>query len=498
MESKLMGSPVPVSELWHAVPRLHGCPVLVIGDIMLDRFVYGAMERISPEAPVPILRHGSDRHMLGGAGNVAANLNSLGGVPLLVGLIGDDAEGETIRHLCREAGIDGGGLVTVTGRPTSLKTRFVVQGQQVLRYDREEVGDPDPSVEASLMAAFDRALGAARVVVLSDYGKGALAGTLAEDLIRRARRQGCAVVVDPKGADYSRYRGASLVTPNLKELAEAAATNAGDDATVVQAARGLVERHDLGAMLVTRSAAGMSLVEKRRSVHIPARAREVFDVSGAGDTVVSVVALALADGLDLESAARIANAAAGVVVGKRGTAQVSPAELILALRTEQQPGAGSIVDRATACGLAESWREQGLRIGFTNGCFDILHAGHVTLVTQAKAACDRLIVAVNSDASVRRLKGQGRPINTEAERAAVLAALSAVDLVVMFDEDTPLALIEAIQPDSLIKGADYTVDQVVGAEFVLARGGRVELIELMPGRSTTRLVDAIRNRPGDD
>jgi D-beta-D-heptose 7-phosphate kinase/D-beta-D-heptose 1-phosphate adenosyltransferase len=481
-------------ELWHLVPRLHGRRVLVAGDIMLDRFVYGGMERISPEAPVPILRHGSERQMLGGAGNVAANLRSLGGIPVLVGLIGNDVEGGAVRRLCEEAGIDASGLVVSDDRPTAVKTRFVVQGQQVLRYDREIAGEPDDAAADRLSGAFARALEAADAVVISDYGKGAVAGRLAPEFIRLSRALGRRVVVDPKGADYARYRGATLVTPNLKELGEAAGGTPDHDMEIVAAARGLVERHALEAMLVTRSAAGMSLVDRGACLHIPAQAREVFDVSGAGDTVVSVVALALAEGLDLRAAARIANAAAGVVVGKRGTAQVRPAELIVALRSDEQVGEGSLVDRETAAGIAEAWREQGLSVGFTNGCFDILHAGHVTLMNEARAKCDRLIVGVNSDASVGRLKGPERPINPEAERAAVLAALGAVDLVVVFEEDTPEALIEAIKPDVLVKGADYTVDQVVGAPFVLARGGRVALVDLVPGRSTTRVVAAIRGK----
>ena len=480
------------ADLWHLVPRLNGRRVLVVGDIMLDRFVYGDMERISPEAPVPILRHASDRSMLGGAGNVAANLRSLGGEALLLGLIGDDAEGAAIWRLCGEAGIAAEALVEVAGRCTSLKTRFVVQGQQVLRYDREEVGAAGPDARRALTAAFDAALATAETVVLSDYGKGTLADDTAAELIGRARARGLSVVVDPKGRDYARYAGATLVTPNLRELAEASGTQPNGDGDIAAAAQALIARFGLHSMLVTRSAAGMSLIGPAGAVHLPANAREVFDVSGAGDTVVSVLALGLAEGLSLEAAARVANAAAGVVVGKRGTAQVTPAELIVALRSGTRPGEGSIVDRATAGGLAESWRQQGLRVGFTNGCFDIIHAGHVALAGEARAACDRLIVGVNSDASVKRLKGPTRPINNEGERAAVLGSLGAVDLVVIFDEDTPEALIEAIRPDVLVKGADYTIDQVVGAPFVLSYGGTVKLVDLLPGHSTTRTVSAIR------
>jgi D-beta-D-heptose 7-phosphate kinase/D-beta-D-heptose 1-phosphate adenosyltransferase len=452
------------TELWHLVPRLHGRRVLVVGDVMLDRFVYGRMERISPEAPVPILRHVREGRMLGGAGNVASNLRSLGGVPLLLGLIGCDAEGELVRKLCLEAGIAADGLVADRARATSLKTRFIAQGQQVLRYDREDCGPVDEATRTALLARFDAALDEAETVVLSDYGKGTLSGEVAAGLIARARARGRIVIVDPKGTDYARYRGASLVTPNLKELGDAVGTRPETEGELVEAARGLVERFELGRILVTRSAEGMSLIGIDEAEHIPAKAREVFDVSGAGDTVVSALALALAEGIGPLDAARIANAAAGIVVGKRGT----------------------------AASLAASWREQGLKVGFTNGCFDIIHAGHVALAEQARASCDKLIVAVNSDASVRRLKGLDRPINPEAARASVLAALGAVDLVVVFDEDTPQALIETIQPDVLVKGADYAIEAVVGAEFVLARGGIVKLVDLLPGHSTTRTVAAIR------
>jgi D-beta-D-heptose 7-phosphate kinase/D-beta-D-heptose 1-phosphate adenosyltransferase len=480
------------TELWHLVPRLHGRRVLVVGDVMLDRFVYGRMERISPEAPVPILRHVREGRMLGGAGNVASNLRSLGGVPLLLGLIGCDAEGELVRKLCLEAGIAADGLVADRARATSLKTRFIAQGQQVLRYDREDCGPVDEATRTALLARFDAALDEAETVVLSDYGKGTLSGEVAAGLIARARARGRIVIVDPKGTDYARYRGASLVTPNLKELGDAVGTRPETEGELVEAARGLVERFELGRILVTRSAEGMSLIGIDEAEHIPAKAREVFDVSGAGDTVVSALALALAEGIGPLDAARIANAAAGIVVGKRGTAQVTPSELIFALRAGTPAGEGSIVDAQTAASLAASWREQGLKVGFTNGCFDIIHAGHVALAEQARASCDKLIVAVNSDASVRRLKGLDRPINPEAARASVLAALGAVDLVVVFDEDTPQALIETIQPDVLVKGADYAIEAVVGAEFVLARGGIVKLVDLLPGHSTTRTVAAIR------
>ncbi|MEM7766723.1 MAG: D-glycero-beta-D-manno-heptose-7-phosphate kinase [Pseudomonadota bacterium] len=463
--------------------------ILVVGDVMLDCYEYGAIERISPEAPVPVLRHGERSAMLGGAGNVAANLASLGAQPVLVGRIGADDTGETVRALCERDGITPK-LIPDPDVPTIRKTRFVSGGQQVLRLDEEAIEPCTGDCMAGILAAIDEALPRVATVILSDYAKGLFTGGLAEAVIARAKAAGTPVIVDPKGRDFSRYRGADIVTPNRAELAVAAGEALVGEAAIIAAARYQIDTHALGALLVTRSEEGMSLVTPTDALHTEAEAREVFDVSGAGDTVVATYGLAIARGLTPASAMRLANSAAGIVVGKRGTAQVALPELRESLRRK-----GTIPSRMrTAATLevarkaVEGWRREGLRIGFTNGCFDILHYGHASILERSKALCDRLVVGLNSDASVSRLKGPNRPVNPEADRAALLLALRAVDSVVVFDDDTPLALIEALLPDVLVKGADYTLDDVVGADTVQANGGVVKLLDLEPGRSTSAIL----------
>ena len=461
---------------------LAGGVVVVVGDLILDRFVYGDVERISPEAPVPVLRRRRTRSMLGGAGNVAANIRSLGGEPRLVAVVGDDLEAEEVRRLAREGLLDVAGLVTEAGRPTSVKTRLIAHSQQVLRLDAETT---DPVMGGALHAlevAFGRALEGAAAVVLSDYGKGVLRDGVAERLAERARTAGLPVLVDPKGSDYGRYCGASCVTPNRQELREATGLPVDTDAQVETAARGLIARFGFDAVIATRSEAGLSVVRAAHTVHVAAHAREVFDVSGAGDTVVAALALGLAAGHPAETAARLANAAAGVAVSKLGTAQVTTGELAEALADGAVPAAGD------AEALLARWRGQGLRVGFTNGCFDLLHPGHLSLLRFARSVCDRLVVGLNSDASVRRLKGPTRPVNDVGARREVLEGLRDVDLVISFEEDTPELLIRRVAPDVLVKGADYAEHQVVGAEIVRSRGGEVRLAPLVPGRSTTATI----------
>ena len=465
-----------------ALARLAGGVVVVVGDLMLDRYVYGDIERISPEAPVPVLRRGRSAQMAGGAGNVAANVASLGGRPRLVAVVGDDAEGRELWALLDAAGLPAEGLAVDAGRHTSVKTRLIAQRQQVLRLDAESLGPLDPALQARLEDAFTQALDGAHAAVLSDYGKGVLEGGLAERLIARAGAAGVPVLVDPKG-DFGRYAGADFVTPNRRELAEAAGTPADTDREVEAAGRTLMSRHGFRAVVATRSERGLSVVRPDCALHAPTQAREVFDVSGAGDTGVATLALALAGGAELEEAADLANAAAGVAVAKFGTAQVTAGELAETLRARSPGGEEGDADL-----LLADWRRRGLVIGFTNGCFDLLHAGHVTYLAWARARCDRLVVGLNDDGSVRRLKGEGRPINDAGSRRRVLEALRSVDLVIPFAEDTPEALIRRVAPDVLVKGADYTEGQVVGAEFVRARGGRVELAPLLPGHSTTAIA----------
>lgn len=468
-----------------------GLRILVLGDVMLDRYLYGEVERISPEAPVPVVRLRETRAMPGGAGNVARNIAALGGEAVLVGLRGADAAGRDLAALLGATpGIEDRMVESAT-RPTICKMRVVAGTQQVVRLDDETAAPAAAAEAAALGAAVAAALPGAAALVLSDYAKGVLAPEVTAAAIAAARAAGIPVLADPKSDDVALYRGASLLTPNARELARAARLPTGTEAEVAAAARAVMQRAGIPALLCTRADKGMTLVRADGAVaSVPAEAREVFDVSGAGDTVIATLALAHAGGAPLEEAMRIANAAAGIVVGKLGTATVSAEELAHALHAqgEASPGGDALLDREAARRLVAEWRAHGLRVGFTNGCFDVLHAGHVALLRAARRRCDRLVVALNTDASVARLKGPARPVNPLADRAAVIAALAAVDAVVAFAEDTPLALIQALMPDVLVKGADYTLDRVVGADVVQAAGGEVALVELLPGRSTTAIL----------
>jgi D-beta-D-heptose 7-phosphate kinase/D-beta-D-heptose 1-phosphate adenosyltransferase len=481
------------ADLAALLPRLAGARVLVVGDVMLDRFVYGAVERISPEAPIPVLRIEREATMLGGAGNVLRNLAALGAEPAFVAVVGDDPAGREVQRLVAEVAGGAGHLLLDRGRRSTIKERYVAGGQQLLRADRESDGALTPALAEALLAAAEALLPRVAVLVLSDYGKGVLCDAILPRLIEAARSHGLLVVVDPKGRDFARYRGATLVTPNRRELAEASGLPTASDAEVVAAARRVMAEAGIAAVLATRSEQGMTLVEGAEASgpvhHLPAEAREVYDVSGAGDTVVAALAAALAGGLDRRGAARLANVAAGIVVGKVGTAVASPAELLHALHAQDFALAeDKVLDRAGAVAQAARWRAQGLRVGFTNGCFDLLHPGHVQLLRQARAACDRLVVGLNSDASVQRLKGPSRPVQSELARATVLASLASVDAVTVFAEDTPLELIVALRPDLLVKGADYSAEQVVGAKELASWGGKLLLAELVPGQSTTAMV----------
>jgi D-beta-D-heptose 7-phosphate kinase/D-beta-D-heptose 1-phosphate adenosyltransferase len=471
-----------VADLLRAIP---GARLLCLGDVMLDRFIHGRVERVSPEAPIPVLAVEGEAEMAGGAGNVARNAAALGAGVELIGVRGRDGAGE---RLARLAG-PGAQLVAEEGRRTTVKTRYLAAGHQLLRADEESASAVTPAAAAQLLARVDAALPRADAVVLSDYGKGVLSGSLAADAIGRAKSAGRFIAVDPRGADWSRYRGADLITPNRRELSEAAGARLSRLEEIEAAALRLLHAHGLGAVLVTLSEQGMLLVEPGGARHIAAAAREVFDVSGAGDTVIAVAAVAVAAGAGVLEAAWLANLAAGIVVGKTGTA-VAQLREIQALLEGHAPGE-KCLPLAEALEQIRRWRFKGLRIGFTNGCFDLLHPGHADLLAFARAGCDRLVVGLNEDFSVRRLKGPARPVQPLASRAAVLGALTAVDLVVPFAEDTPLALIEAIRPDLLVKGADYREDQVVGAELVRSYGGEVRLAPLSPGHSTSATIARI-------
>lgn len=476
------------------IESLGSSRIACVGDVMLDRFVYGRVERTSPEAPVPILRTDHDVYMLGGAGNVVRNLVSLGAQATLLSVIGDDDVGRRLTAMVgREARVEPH-LLVERGRQSTEKTRFVAGAQQLLRADSETTEAIAARSAESLIGLARDAFAACDVVVLSDYAKGVLTPDLVPRLIEAARDADRPVVVDPKDRDYARYAHAAVLTPNRAELALAAGETLEGDEAIVDACRALIVRHGFGAILVTRSRDGMTLVvADGATAHLRAEAREVFDVSGAGDTVVATLAAALGQGVALTACAQLANAAAGVAVAKAGTAVVGAADLLHAVRAgDLSASEAKIMPLAAVAEAVAGWRARGQRIGFTNGCFDLLHPGHISLLRQARQAADRLVVGLNSDASVRRLKGPGRPVQGEAARAQVLASLETVDLVIVFAEDTPMRLIEALRPDCLVKGSDYSVDEVVGAEFVQGYGGTVLIADNEPGYSTTGTIDRLR------
>ncbi|MGE5270508.1 MAG: bifunctional D-glycero-beta-D-manno-heptose-7-phosphate kinase/D-glycero-beta-D-manno-heptose 1-phosphate adenylyltransferase HldE [Thiohalocapsa sp.] len=470
--------------------------ILCLGDVMLDRYTYGDSERISPEAPVPVLLVKRRQDMLGGAGNVARNIAALGGKAVLLGLVGQDAAGEDVRALIAGTPLLVDRSIVTRRRRTVCKTRYLAGHQQLLRIDEEETHALDDAEEAALLAALASALPEVDAVVLSDYGKGALSAAVVGGAIAQAKGLGMPVYVDPKSEDFRRYRGATCITPNQRELALAARMPVDSDAEIIAAAGSVLRQAEAAAILATRSEKGMVLVEAGGAVHLEAaRAREVFDVSGAGDTVIAVLALAGAAGYPLPQAMRLANAAAGIAVSKLGTATVELDELMLELSRDVRDKGwhqAKYYTDSEAETLVRRWKGRGLRVGFTNGCFDIVHAGHVALLAAARAQCDRLIVALNSDPGVRRLKGPQRPVNRLADRAAVIAAIESVDAVISFDAETPIELIRRLKPDILVKGGDYTLAEVVGADEVAAAGGRVVLVGLVEGRSTTGLIEAIR------
>ena len=451
---------------------------------MLDRYLFGSTGRISPEAPVPVVHvHESDDRP-GGAANVAVNLASLGVSTTLVGVVGNDAAADSLEAIMSARGI-ACNFARAEDRPTITKTRVQSRGQQLIRLDEENVADmPGDAMVSTLRGTLE----GAGAVVLSDYGKGALADVAV--MIALCREAGVPVLVDPKGTDFHKYRGASLLTPNQSEF-EAVAGQCASDQDLVDRARTMMDDLDLDALLVTRSEKGMLLVEAgARPLFLSTQAREVYDVTGAGDTVIATLAGALASGQDLASSAALANIAAGLVVRKIGVATVTPGEISAALHQRGQGGRG-LVELDALLALVEESRGRNERIVMTNGCFDVLHAGHVSYLEEAKSLGDRLIVAVNDDASVRRLKGDSRPINALEDRLLVLAGLAAVDWVVPFAEDTPAKLIQAVLPDVLVKGGDYKPDEIVGGKVVLQNGGEVRVLAFRDGHSSSRIIDRL-------
>jgi D-beta-D-heptose 7-phosphate kinase/D-beta-D-heptose 1-phosphate adenosyltransferase len=478
--------------------RFEQTRILVVGDVMLDRYVDGSVDRMSPEAPVAVLQADGERSMAGGAANVARNIAALGGQAILIGLVGQDEDGAVLTSALRTVSGIEAHLIEDPARPTTTKTRFVAGRQQLLRVDHEKSTPANRAIEQALIGAVQSVLGRVQLVILSDYAKGVMTDRVIAGVAAAGKAAGIPVIADPKSRDFRRYHGVDLLTPNRHEAATAAGIPCGNETETVMAGNHLMEQTGIPSLLITRGEQGMSLMRKGQApLHLPADAREVFDVSGAGDTVIASLGLALAGGLDMEIAARFANLCGGIVVGKAGTALVHPADVTGALhaRAVGISSNAKVMDLSRALGQVGHWRGAGLRIGFTNGCFDLIHPGHVSLLAQSRAACDRLIVGLNSDASVRRLKGADRPIQDEQMRATVLAALASVDMVVIFEEDTPIKLIEALRPDLLVKGADYRLDQVVGGDMVQAYGGRVLLVDLIAGHSTTATIKRLARNP---
>lgn len=472
--------------------RASGVTVLCVGDVLLDRFVYGATHRVSREAPVPVLDEGSIEQMLGGAGNVIRNLRALGASAKLISVVGDDDEGQAIR-----AALDAEGasheLVLDHHRPTPVKTRFVANGHQMLCVDRSPKSGLIADIETQILNKIELAISDADIVILSDYGRGTVSPKVSQGLMRLAKQTGKRVCVDPRGKDFSRYDGAFMIKPNALELYEECGIEPVDDTSCEAALTSVFGAlSDVDHLIVTRGSRGMSVTSGSEVDHIRTRPRQVYDVSGAGDTAISMLAIALASGTNLRDAMEAAVHASGEVVTKVGTATITPGDLIAASGGGKADGAVELADLVET---VARWRAHGLKVGLTNGCFDILHAGHVRYLQQARAGCDRLIVGLNSDASVHRLKGEGRPVNQAVFRAEVLAALGAVDQVVVFDEDTPVNLIETLRPDIYFKGADYSIEDLrpLGGSTVESYGGEVCLIPLVEGQSTTTTINRMTN-----
>lgn len=471
----------------------HETHVLCIGDMILDQFVYGDTTRISPEAPVPVLKIKTRQYTLGGVGNVVANIAALGAKASVISLIGEDASADKINEMLAYFPNVINASATHATRATCFKTRYIASSQQVLRADEEDASPVDEATEDAIIHNITHAIETADLLVLSDYGKGVLTERVIRAAIQAAGRRDIPVLVDPKGTDYTRYRGADIVTPNRNELK--AATNGlptDSDADVETAARQLMDETGIPTIIATRSADGVSIIHSNHpAIHMPTHARAVYDVSGAGDTFVAGLSVALGAGAELSLAAELANIAAGLAVEKLGTAIVRAADVRHYL--DAKGLYTTIMSLEQAREQIERWHAAGLKVGFTNGCFDILHKGHVMMLDACRGLCDRLIVGVNVDESVRRLKGATRPVNDEDARALVIAGLGSVDGVVLFgadtsENDTPLNTIKSLRPDMIFKGQDYTVETVVGAEFVMSYGGTVELIPLQHGYSTTNTI----------
>jgi D-beta-D-heptose 7-phosphate kinase/D-beta-D-heptose 1-phosphate adenosyltransferase len=486
-------------EVENFLSRIGQIKALVIGDLMLDEYLWGKTERISPEAPVQVVDISREDLRLGGAGNVINNLMTLGCQVHVAGVLGDDADGRLLRRLLEEKSVGIQGVLMSPDRTTSRKTRILASNQQMLRIDRESQNPISPEMEVRLADHVRSVAEDFQVILVSDYLKGVLTEGLLKEIVAIGREKGIPVVIDPKGSDFRKYRGATLLTPNRKEAQTASHIAIVDEATLLQAGRSLAEALDLEALVLTRSEEGMTLFPRDgEEIHLPTEAREVYDVSGAGDTVLAMMGLGLAGELSLEAAARLANVAAGIVVGKVGTSTVSPGEILEVIGRRHQDTDLKIKDREVLAGILEMEREKGRTVVFTNGCFDLLHVGHVKYLQKARRLGDLLVLGLNSDESIRRLKGPRRPLINQDERAHILAALDCIDYLVIFDEDTPLELIEALRPKILVKGGDYSPEGVVGKDLVESFGGRVELIQFVDGKSTTNIIEKILQEYRDE
>ena len=502
------------TQLQELLNNFENANILVIGDIMLDRFVYGHVDRISPESPVPVLAINREDYMLGGAGNTLANISGLQAHADIIALIGDDEDGEKIKAKINELGIDASHLVIDKQRPTTVKTRFLAGHQQLLRTDFEKKHGLSSLQEEEILNHAVKLLPKVTTLILSDYGKGLLSRDLIQKLIAHANERGVKTIVDPKGTDYSLYKGAYAITPNKKELHEGSAMPVSNDDEIKAAAKHLINTCALQAIIATRSAEGISVIQKNGDIsHFPGADIEVFDVSGAGDSVIASIAASLSAGGSLEQAAAIANLAGSIVVTKVGTAPIRLEEIKEALQhtgTEyltasgkersqsERSRRGDVLNWQEAAEQVRKWKAKGLKVGFTNGCFDIVHFGHVTYLNDARDHCDRLIMGLNKDSSIRVLKGPERPVHNEQSRAAVIAALGSIDTVVLFgadkegDDNTACALLDTIKPDIYFKGGDYTVDEIPEAPTVLKNGGEVKVMPVYDGHSTTNSIAKIK------
>ncbi len=485
------------SELYSIVSSMRHPKILVVGDIILDRHVIGNIERVSPESPAQVLDMESEALSPGGAASVSANVSALGGKALLVGVVGKDDSAVYMKTLLKKWGIGAEGLVTDSSRPTTVKTRFIAMRQQMLRVDRESREVVSDKTADSILSKIKKLIKDCDGVIVSDYGKGVLSPRLLKKIFSVCRQAGKKVIVDPKGRDYSRYSGAEIITPNKKEAEAASGVEITNEASLLEAANNLFNVAKVKNVLITRGAEGMSLFgRKGKRVHIPAEALEVFDVSGAGDTVIASLAVFVFAGCSLEDSARIANAAAAIEVAHVGAYAVTREELLARLRPDGA-SEGKIMSATKAALCSKKLKMQNRKVIFTNGCFDLLHAGHVKLLQKAKTFGHVLIVGINTDSSIRRLKGAKRPVLGEEDRSHIIAALDSVDGVVLFDEDTPLKLIGKVKPDVLVKGGDYAPSSVVGRDVVEKQGGRVEIIPLVDGKSTSGLIEKILEKYGD-